>query len=500
MRYKYLPLLIICIILRLCCLISRNSFYVADEYWQSLEVAHKLVFGYGYLTWEWVYGIRSYIYVGWIALLYKILKVLRWDSVRNLTLLPCIVQAVFTAISDTYFIAWIHKVSKSSRQAYWSVWCYMTNVFLAYCATRTLTNVAETNLTCIALYHYPWFKRQSGSVLYLWFVCVACVMRPTAAIQWTPLCFFALKECSSPVKTLFSKYIPIGLVVLISSTFLDSYFYGRLQLTWWNFLEFNVFHNVSANYSVQSLYWYFVLGLPVVLGPCIVPFYTAIASQMKDNIIDDIFSKVYQTVMFSLVLYSFIPHKEFRFVLPLCPLMVFVASYPISQWTVSLKKIYTYMLSTSVLLVSLFVFYYLSYQHQVATVKVMQHLNSPRNNLLFLMPCHLTPLYSHLHTNIPTRFLRCDPNLKNDANYVEESVEFYRNPSLWLEKEYSFGQRRRPLPSHIICFTSLVPIIKNFLNSNHYELWLQLYHGDFVPPKTGNHLLVFNRTALFEHT
>lgn len=59
-------------------------------------------------------------------------------------------------------------------------------------------------------------------------------------------------------------------------------------------------------------------------------------------------------------------------------------------------RIYTYMLSTSVLLVSLFVFYYLSYQHQVATVKVMQHLNSPRNNLLFLMPCHLTPLYRYM--------------------------------------------------------------------------------------------------------
>lgn len=187
-------------------------------------------------------------------------------------------------------------------------------------------------------------------------------------------------------------------------------------------------------------------------------------------------------------------------------------------------RIYTYTLSTCVLLVSLFVFYYLSYQHQVATVKVMQHLNSPRNNLLFLMPCHLTPLYrlvtwaalrkpqsfkicntiyfifSHLHTNIPTRFLRCDPNLQNEANYVEESVEFYRNPSLWLEKEYSFGHQRKPFPSHIICFNSLVPAIKNFLNSNHYEQWLQLYHGDFVPPKTGNYLLVFNRTALFEHT
>lgn len=110
-----------------------------------------------------MYGIRSYIYIGWIALLYKILKILRYDTVQNVIFLPCFVQAVFTAISDTYFIAWVHKVSRNGRQAYWSVWLYMTNVFLAYCSTRTLTNVAETNLTCIALYYYPWFKRQSGT-------------------------------------------------------------------------------------------------------------------------------------------------------------------------------------------------------------------------------------------------------------------------------------------------------------------------------------------------
>lgn len=100
-------------------------------------------------------------------------------------------------------------------------------------------------------------------------------------------------------------YIFFRLTVLTFSTLLDSYFYGRLQFSWWNFLQFNVFHNVSANYSVQSLYWYFVLGLPVVLGPCIVPFYSAIAAQMKDNLSlsDEIFYKLYKTVMFSLVLY-----------------------------------------------------------------------------------------------------------------------------------------------------------------------------------------------------
>lgn len=30
-----------------------KTFFQPDEYWQSLEVAHRFVFGYGYLTWEW---------------------------------------------------------------------------------------------------------------------------------------------------------------------------------------------------------------------------------------------------------------------------------------------------------------------------------------------------------------------------------------------------------------------------------------------------------------
>lgn len=39
---------------------------------------------YGHLTWEWDKGIRSYIYPGLIALLYKILAFLDLDTVENL--------------------------------------------------------------------------------------------------------------------------------------------------------------------------------------------------------------------------------------------------------------------------------------------------------------------------------------------------------------------------------------------------------------------------------
>ena len=29
------------------------TYFNPDEYWQSVEVAHRWVFGYGHLTWEW---------------------------------------------------------------------------------------------------------------------------------------------------------------------------------------------------------------------------------------------------------------------------------------------------------------------------------------------------------------------------------------------------------------------------------------------------------------
>jgi phosphatidylinositol glycan class B len=50
----------------------------ADEYFQSLEVAHKLVFGYGWTTWEWnpEVALRSPLFALLFVPGYWIVKVL----------------------------------------------------------------------------------------------------------------------------------------------------------------------------------------------------------------------------------------------------------------------------------------------------------------------------------------------------------------------------------------------------------------------------------------
>lgn len=62
------------------------TFFQPDEYYQSLEVAHHLVFGYGQLTWEWLTPkpIRSIVYPALNAPIYWLLKVLSLDGTTAL--------------------------------------------------------------------------------------------------------------------------------------------------------------------------------------------------------------------------------------------------------------------------------------------------------------------------------------------------------------------------------------------------------------------------------
>lgn len=54
-----------------------RTFFQPDEYFQALEPAHHLVFGYGHLTWEWMapQPIRSIVYPAINVPVFWLLKV-----------------------------------------------------------------------------------------------------------------------------------------------------------------------------------------------------------------------------------------------------------------------------------------------------------------------------------------------------------------------------------------------------------------------------------------
>ena len=61
-----------------------QTYYDPDEFWQSLEIAHRSVFGYGYLTWEWTENLRGFSYPLLFACVYKGLEILGLDDTELL--------------------------------------------------------------------------------------------------------------------------------------------------------------------------------------------------------------------------------------------------------------------------------------------------------------------------------------------------------------------------------------------------------------------------------
>jgi phosphatidylinositol glycan class B len=96
--------------------------------------------------------------------------------------------------------------------------------------------------------------------------------------------------------------------------------------------------------------------------------------------------------------------------------------------------------------------------HQRGTLDAMTYLRSDvdeNSSVLFLMPCHSTPFYSHVHRRVAMEFLECPPQL--DDSYIDVEKEFYSSPAAWLDRRYS--QTHLHPPTHIVMFDTLIKVL-----------------------------------------
>lgn len=250
----------------LCCLIFRilnallmQTWFVPDEFWQGPEVAHKLVFGYGYLTWEWKEGLRGFTFPLLFAAAFQALKILGLDSRNAVILAPCLLQAVLAGVGD-FFVFRLSKKLFGKESGKWTLLCTALSWFTFYCITRTLTNSTETILTTIALYYWPWdakIPRDSTSNLFVSFMFAAasCLIRPTSAIVWTPLAVYFFIHTSEKLSFIFANVLPVGCLALLWSICVDSWFYGKLTVVQVNFVMFNVIKDMGTFYGSHPWHW-----------------------------------------------------------------------------------------------------------------------------------------------------------------------------------------------------------------------------------------------------
>ncbi|SPO37817.1 related to dolichyl-phosphate-mannose-glycolipid alpha-mannosyltransferase [Pseudozyma flocculosa] len=305
-----------------------QTYFQPDEHWQALEVAHRLVFGYGYVTWEWVPTavpsaladhplvatwhnlfngpIRSVLHPLIFVPTYWLLKVCRLDGTRLLVIAPRLQQAVFSAIGDFYLYRLAERVA-SRKVALCTLFVSLTNVYTFFTATRTFSNTLEATITVVALYYWPFvpvsaWRPLSPSSLSLSSTAASSAstsayideIRPSDASldrtvarrnMYRQISISNSIEVAVEVGGLVVVALKVAISALLSALVLDTLYFsddaavataasswprlfGRplplLTLTPLSFFHRNVVASLSLFYGANPWHWYVTQGLPVL--------------------------------------------------------------------------------------------------------------------------------------------------------------------------------------------------------------------------------------------
>ncbi|KAG1826924.1 glycosyltransferase family 22 protein [Suillus subaureus] len=463
------------LVLRVVIALSTQGFFQPDEYFQALEPAHHYVFGYGHLTWEWVSPapLRSIIYPALNIPPFWLIKTLGLDERYPELLIvgPRIIHGLLAAITDIG----VREVTRQVLNDAFVPTAYfvsLTSLFHSLSLSRSMSNSLETSLTTIALSYYPWDNARSMQVqltrmrLCIVFAALACAIRPTNAIIWVymfGLLVLRLGLRLSQGSIFIRDCCVIGVMTILAVFALDSAFYGRPTLSLYNFLRVNA-SPVSLFYGSSSWHYYLSQALPI-LSSTSLPFvlhgmHLAVKNDEKK------LKTMLGCIVLTLTVFSFVGHKEWRFLHPLLPMLhIFASRSLVELYRRSAKaevkvsrgkrenaipKTFSLSIRTRdlcLLLLAVPASIYVVFFHCVGQIKVMSYLRSlPPESLTsvgFLTPCHSTPWQAYLHRPelaAPGRMwaLGCEPplGLQHPSDYKDQTDIFFEAPLEYMRTHF----------------------------------------------------------------
>lgn len=455
-----------------------------DEYWQTLEPAYCEAFdGSCSYTWEWTRRaltsswydrvfkgpVRSYLSIIPTYLFYKVAQTVEWlHTPFWISKGPLLFNAVCVAAVTDYCIWYIvannsfsssaSHDSSSRRRAWWALFCSLTSWFQAYTLVRTYSNSIETLFLVLGMVllgdlRSSWVWPKVAFIL----GGMSAAIRFTALAAWVPLgILWALFNQSNRTSLLncfghlFNTCAIYGLVGIVFSIIVDRYFYKFWTIPILGNLHFNVIEGLGSLYGTHPLYWYLTVGIPVMTG-VMLPFLVSdlIHRKCTQNRLRHI---CWIIILCYTILHSVSSHKEFRFLLPILPLVCIIVGQLLADHLDTIKyprrKAFRDITILLFIVANLFAFLYLGVLHQRAPLDVNRSIVSQlmqkewlqkQARVHYLMGCHSTPSYSHLHVPgiaVEAWHLDCSPACRSNERLSCESEQFTSDPVSFVKSTY----------------------------------------------------------------
>jgi phosphatidylinositol glycan class B len=300
-----------------------------DEYYQSLEPAHRLVFGYGWQAWEFLEGARHWTLPAFVAGVMKVAALAGWDHLAAVRTSFCAVGSL-TALA-VYALARAQGATRGSAAAVSTVFSLMG--LAVYVAPRAMGETLSALPITLAFALLPsalplppggegrgegWPFRviASGGLLSL-----AVGLR----LQNGLFCLFALA-------LLFQVKRRREALLLLGTLTLGALAYGSIDwLTWGKpfhsavqYLKFNVLEGKSGAFGKHHALLY-LQALVTAEGLTMLPLIGLSAYAWKTR------RELPIVALGFVVVHSLIPHKELRFIFPVIPLLAAHAALGIDR-------------------------------------------------------------------------------------------------------------------------------------------------------------------------
>lgn len=186
----------------------------------------------------------------------------------------------------------------------------LTQFHFVYYLSRPLPNTFALGITLLAL--SKWILRQMNAFIFLIAITVMVFRAETCILFGWILLYELIVTKELTVWRILKIGIPSGLVAASITIGFDSWMWGRWTWPEGDGLYFNVILNKSHEWGTQPFLWYFYSALPraLLLSLAFVPFATK--KCMKN---------LFLIAALFIASYSFLPHKELRFILYVIPVL-----------------------------------------------------------------------------------------------------------------------------------------------------------------------------------
>lgn len=316
-------------VLRFYLAIYRQDLVWPDEHFQTLEPAAQLIFGYSFKTWEWTEGFRN-----WIAPLFftpplLLSKVIGFSGGATPIIFSRLWIAALSSASTFFFYNLLKNLNIKKESQHLGLGLYALWIPMLFWSVTTLTDhLGLLFFWAIAPFLVRDFLNTKRPLLWGIMITLPFLVRPQLILMSVTL---ALLYCFKNLSFKNCLKFFLGILLVIC-------FYGLIDYltwgTWFGSLKNQIFYGFEKSkfYGTSPL-WDYPRRIVEDLG-LIIPICALLFSGYR------FYKKETDTRLLLLILpclilflfYSFVSHKETRFIIPIYPLFFVLIAWGIDPW------------------------------------------------------------------------------------------------------------------------------------------------------------------------